>query len=393
MRSLVGLSPVHAAVTSFVFLAPCPAWAGAIQVPGGHQSIQAAIQAAQQGDVITVAPGVYRENVDFLGKAIVLTSVDPRNTDVVEKTVIEGDGTTPTVTFANAEGRGTILRGFTIRSRLSSEPSLERHTLGILIESASPLVEDCRIVAGRAGMQNAIIRCIRSSALFDQCPITVVSPEEPRRLVSIVKGSPEFRECRVFKDGHDVWAYQIDGRSVSGTTTNADWYPDTAGGIVLPKRKSTVTRQRYFAKDTSPPPSRPCGGKRGPYIEIWDAGLATTEGKEAAMVYRGHSLKEAIETASRYVNLGGDRFRGGWPLIPGLDGGPLAPGKLGFGPPPKPIKELHGTQGEVPSPHGVWIQIHPFPPRPMVPRAGGGWEGLSPPAAPSPNAPAKSPAP
>ena len=84
MRFLIGFGPVRAAVTSFVFLVPCPAWAGATQVPGDHPSIQAAIQAAQQGDVVTVAPGVYRENVDFLGKAIVLTSVDPRNTDVVE---------------------------------------------------------------------------------------------------------------------------------------------------------------------------------------------------------------------------------------------------------------------------------------------------------------------
>lgn len=391
MRSLVGLSPVHAAMTSFVFLVPCPAWAGVIRVPGDCQSIQAAIQAAHQGDVITVAPGVYRENLDFLGKAIVLTSVDPRNVAVVEKTVIEGDGTTPTVTFANTEGRGTILRGFTIRSRLSSEPSLERHTLGILIDAASPLVENCRIIAGRASMQNAIIRCIGGSALFDQCPIMVIDPEEPRRLMSSIKGTPEFRECRIFKYGHDAWAYQIDGASVAGTTTNADWRPDRSDGIAFAKQKAAKMLRRHSTKDPSPPRARPHNGDRGPYIEVWDAGLATWVGKEAAMLYRGYSLKEALDTASRYVNLGGDG--GNWPFIGGLGDGPLDPGKLGPGPPPKPIAELFGGMGEVPSPHGLWIHIHPFPPGPMVPRAGGGWEGLSPPATPSPNAPPKSPAP
>jgi hypothetical protein len=198
--------------------------------------------------------------------------------------------------------------------------------------------------------------------------------------VSIIKGTPEFRECRVFKEGHNEWAYQLDGRSVSGTTANADWYPERTDAITLPRRKSTVKRRQHSTRDTSPPPPEPCDGKRGPYVEIWDAGLALKIGKRHATIYEGHCLEEALETASRYVNLGGDGDD--WPLIPGLGGGPLAPGKLGPGPPPKPLEKLFGDQDEVPSPHGLWIRIHPFPERPMVPRAGGGWEGLSPPATP-----------
>ena len=41
-----------------------------IQVPEVQPSIQAAIDAAQDGDVISVGPGIYREVLDFQAKAI-----------------------------------------------------------------------------------------------------------------------------------------------------------------------------------------------------------------------------------------------------------------------------------------------------------------------------------
>ena len=45
-----------------------------IRVPGNEPTIQAAIDAAQNGDRIEVSPGVYAENLDFLGKAITVAS-------------------------------------------------------------------------------------------------------------------------------------------------------------------------------------------------------------------------------------------------------------------------------------------------------------------------------
>ena len=38
--------------------------------PCHYSTIQEAIQAAQEGDTVLVMPGVYYEEVDFLGKAI-----------------------------------------------------------------------------------------------------------------------------------------------------------------------------------------------------------------------------------------------------------------------------------------------------------------------------------
>jgi hypothetical protein len=78
------------------------------------QEIQTGISAAQNGDIVRVAPGVYNETIDFLGKAIEVTSVDPNNPSA---TIIDGDNNNGSVvTFENDEGSDSVLDGFTIRN-------------------------------------------------------------------------------------------------------------------------------------------------------------------------------------------------------------------------------------------------------------------------------------
>ena len=80
-------------------------------VPGDFSTIQEAIEVTSDGDMILVSPGVYVENISFLGKALHLKS-----TDGPEVTVIDGDRLSTVVTFNQGEGRESILEGFTIRN-------------------------------------------------------------------------------------------------------------------------------------------------------------------------------------------------------------------------------------------------------------------------------------
>ena len=66
--------------------------ANTIKVPEDFTEIQSAINAAQDGDTILVAQGVYLENIDFKGKGIVLTSyfIYTKNFDDISSTVIDG---------------------------------------------------------------------------------------------------------------------------------------------------------------------------------------------------------------------------------------------------------------------------------------------------------------
>lgn len=84
-------------------------------------SVQAAIQAAQYGAEITVEPGVYRENLDFFGKRLTVSSIDPGDPDVIESTILEGSSEGSVVTFQLGEPAGTTLTGFTIKNGSGTE--------------------------------------------------------------------------------------------------------------------------------------------------------------------------------------------------------------------------------------------------------------------------------
>ena len=91
------------------------ATASDINVPGVHgPTIQAAIVAANTGDVVIVAPGTYMEAIDFLGKAITVRSSDPNDIGVVLNTIIDGNGSFHVVQCVLGEGPDTVLSGFVI---------------------------------------------------------------------------------------------------------------------------------------------------------------------------------------------------------------------------------------------------------------------------------------
>ncbi|MHC4617547.1 MAG: right-handed parallel beta-helix repeat-containing protein [Planctomycetota bacterium] len=87
--------------------------------PGGYATIQAAIDDANDRDIIVVSPATYRENIDFLGKAVTVQSVNPDDPYVVASTIIDGwyhadPNRGSVVTFRNGEDSDSVLSGFTI---------------------------------------------------------------------------------------------------------------------------------------------------------------------------------------------------------------------------------------------------------------------------------------
>jgi hypothetical protein len=83
-------------------------------------NIQAAVDAASDGDEIIVMPGTYTSTqdahvVNMLGKAVTLRSSDPSNPDVVAATIIDGEGRRGRVIkCTNGETNKTVFEGLTI---------------------------------------------------------------------------------------------------------------------------------------------------------------------------------------------------------------------------------------------------------------------------------------
>jgi len=122
---------------------------------GNHYDyIQHTIVTSQPGDIIIASEGTYNESINFKGKKLTVSSVNPDDPAIVAATLIKGSGRT--ATFSSGEDANSILSGFTITGG----------TNGIYCTEATPTIIDC-IITGNinagiklySGGSPAINRC------------------------------------------------------------------------------------------------------------------------------------------------------------------------------------------------------------------------------------------
>ncbi len=92
-----------------------------INVPSDKLTIQAGIDSASNGDTVLVEEGTYYENIDFMGKAIVVASkfILDGDTSHISGTIIDGSQATDSdtasvVSFKSGEDTTSVITGFTI---------------------------------------------------------------------------------------------------------------------------------------------------------------------------------------------------------------------------------------------------------------------------------------
>lgn len=137
------ISEIIATILFFGF-ACIGAQGATIHVPADYSTIQAAINAASNGDTIVVAPGTYQENIDFQGKAITVMSSGGSTV-----TTIDGGKTAPVVVFDTNEGATSILQGFTITNGYGTFAS-SYDGGGIYVSGASPTIKGNTITDNEA---------------------------------------------------------------------------------------------------------------------------------------------------------------------------------------------------------------------------------------------------
>ncbi len=81
-----------------------------------YETIQAAICESTDGDEIIVHTGVYKENINFFGKNVMLRSIEPSDPGAVANTILDGSKSGSAVTFSGTENETCVLSGFTIRN-------------------------------------------------------------------------------------------------------------------------------------------------------------------------------------------------------------------------------------------------------------------------------------
>ncbi|MDP8239079.1 MAG: S8 family serine peptidase [Candidatus Hatepunaea meridiana] len=128
-----------------------------INVPDDFETIQAAIDAAEDGDTVLVQEGEYVENINFNGKDIIVGSLyllDPEHRWIINETIIDGDSTATVVIFESGESENAQLIGFTIQNGHS-----DGNGGGIRCSESNPIISSCRISGNYAGTRGGGISC------------------------------------------------------------------------------------------------------------------------------------------------------------------------------------------------------------------------------------------
>ena len=121
------------------FIDTCsPTIDGVLEVPDEYPTIQSAIDASSNGDIVLVAPGTYTGTgssvIDPSGKAITI-----RASGSADDTILDGEGERDVVYCGSSEGMDTVIQGFTITNGGGT------FGYGVFCQAGSPTISQCRI--------------------------------------------------------------------------------------------------------------------------------------------------------------------------------------------------------------------------------------------------------
>lgn len=140
-----------------------------IHVPADAETIQEGINRAGEGDTVLVAPGLYRENINFMGKKITVAShyYWDADSNFIKNTIIEGiqpvdPDSASCVSFVSGEGFGSVLQGFTLTGGMGTvrrEPNNTawREGGGIFIKESSPTIKNNLIIKNEVLNRTGVI--------------------------------------------------------------------------------------------------------------------------------------------------------------------------------------------------------------------------------------------
>ncbi len=236
-------------VLALVFAAPMATADQVLLHPG--ESIQAAINAASDGDEIILAAGTYTQWLSFEGKAVTV-----RSESGPEMTTINAAGLGECVVlFDAAEGSASRLEGLTLTGGEGHDGPFGVRSGGAMFIGfgANPTVVDCRLVGNTASYGAAIYGEGGAGGLFEACIIEANTGLDAIRYGdedTPVQSTPVFRDCEiranVVTDGYGLWLVSCDATFVDCVIAD---HNSTA--VLLRRRCGTTFDRCVFSGNNS----------------------------------------------------------------------------------------------------------------------------------------------
>jgi Leucine-rich repeat (LRR) protein len=131
-----------------------------------YDSIQEAIDQAQDLDQILVHEGAYYETLDLMGKCVAISRFVPDASGTAAFPIIDAHNEGTVVTFNQGEDPSCILSGFVLTGGLNDKGG------AIACIGSSPTIRNCLIVGNRSSASaGAIIYCEQSRSVFENCTL------------------------------------------------------------------------------------------------------------------------------------------------------------------------------------------------------------------------------
>ncbi len=226
---------LSALIMIMLSLTVCPVNALVRIVPDRYNTIQAAVDAAQDQDTVLVRPGTYYENFVIAEKIIVVGSLFLTTGDeaYIDSTMIDGEEAESVVTIRNVENEAAVIAGFTITNGDAEFGG------GVFMENSSPTLEYCIIRDNHAYNSGGGMICRDESyPIISHCTID-------HNEVNIGGGGgvycensgPLFEYCVITRNHSDVEGgggiHNHNGDSVLINCTISENWADGSGGAVF----------------------------------------------------------------------------------------------------------------------------------------------------------------
>jgi len=202
-------------------------------VPAHETTVAGALDVAADGQIVCVLPGDYAESIDFGGKQVHLLGLAG-----LEETTLSGDGETSVVTFAQGEGPGAILEGFTITGGGGALLGG-----GVRIEGASPTLTRLTITENHVHGSGGGVYMTSSAAALSHLKIAQNIGSQTGGGIHMVSSSPTLASVVVIGNGAADGAgiYGLAAQPVlqnvrignnAATNEGGGMLLDSAGGLV-----------------------------------------------------------------------------------------------------------------------------------------------------------------